>query len=130
MNAERPENIVRNNFGAGAAAVQLDLFCSACHWGPYRFGGFRFVALLGAQLLGLPAGGFIEAPVLHLGIEHPTRCRHGGKVGLSRRRKSGRSFLRSAATAPGALVSAAGDRALGKVYIRKDARFLASAGGE
>jgi len=33
-------------------------------------GRFWFAALLGAQLLGLPAGGFIEAPALHLGIEH------------------------------------------------------------
>jgi hypothetical protein len=31
-------------------------------------GGFG--TLLGAQLLGLPAGGFKDAPALHLGIEH------------------------------------------------------------
>ena len=30
MHAERPEDVV-HTFGAGAATVQRDLFCSACH---------------------------------------------------------------------------------------------------
>jgi hypothetical protein len=29
-----------------------------------------FAALLGGQLLGLPAGGFKDAPALHVGIGH------------------------------------------------------------
>ena len=30
----------------------------------------RFAVLLGEQLLGLSAGGFKDAPALHVGIEH------------------------------------------------------------
>jgi hypothetical protein len=33
-------------------------------------GGLWFAALLGGQLLGLPAGGFKDAPALHVGIGH------------------------------------------------------------
>jgi hypothetical protein len=86
-----PEDTVRKRVGA-TAVPQLDLSCSACHsiepGAQFGFDGCRPTSLLlGTEGLGLLPIEFIDAPALHLGIEHFQRSAAGidlvvmGKLG-------------------------------------------------